>query len=204
VTESTHAASLVHAAQATVDEWWATPEADEVEGYDLLRDEALFDIVGLPFLASNVIYRDGIQRPNVPYRDDYASVELRIAPSAVVLRDLNRIQARRKSFNVAPLTVDQAASLPGQQFVLNDGSTGLYRQITEYVAAKELIKLPDGEIEGSKGESILDLPRSQWLSGAEEASAGLPILLRCSRGVRYSRYKNEYTGDKWAVTWYLA
>src|SRR5579862_6482722 len=145
-----------------VDSWWNELDADEVEGYDLLRDEALNDLVGVPFVAFKTVFRDGTQRKDVDYHDDYASVELRVAPASVILRDLTRIQTRRRGFKVAELTAEQCASLPGQQLVINDGSTGLYRQVVQYLAAKDLIKLPDGPEEGEKGQSVYDLPRSLW------------------------------------------
>jgi hypothetical protein len=185
--------------------WWDDPEADEVEGYDLLRDEALLDLIGVPFRGFRAVYRDGVQRKGVAYRDDYVSLELRIAPPAVVLRDIARIQSRRKTFDAPVLSVAQAASLPGQQLVINDGSTGIYRQITQYLVAKEHIKLPDGPEEGEKGESIYDLPRSEWLEGADQATEGIGIRLNCTRGLRFSEYPSKYLPEgEMAKTWYIA
>jgi hypothetical protein len=80
----------------------------------------------------------------------------------------------------------------------------LYRQVVQYLAAKELISLPVGDEEGEKGDTIYDLPRSQWLAGADKATEGIGIKLRCSRGLRFSVYSNEYTGDEQARTWYIA
>lgn len=198
-------AVAVQQSPSPIEEWWGAPEADEVEGHDLLKDEALDDIVGVPFMGFKVVFREGVQRRDIPWRDDYASLELRVAPAAVILRDLTRIQTRRRSFKVPALTVEQAASLPGEQLVINDGSTGLYRQIVQYLAAKGLIKLPDGDEEGEKGETIYDLPRSQWLAGAEEATEGIDIQLRCSRGLRFSEYPSPYLPDgEMAKTWYIA
>jgi hypothetical protein len=191
--------------QIANNDWWTADDIDEVEGQDLLRDEALKDIVGLPFLAYKAVYRDGIQRKNVEYRDDYVSVELRVAPYVVVMRSIDRIQARRKSYGVPVLSQAQTEELAGEQFVVNDGSTGLYRQITQYLVGKEHLVLPDGPEAGEKGECIYDLPRSQWLAGAEAATAGIPIGLRCARGLRYSEYDSPYLpeGER-ATTWYIA
>jgi hypothetical protein len=192
-------------AAIAVDAWWIDTDADEVEGSDLLRDEALYDVVGVPFMGFKAIYRDGVQRKGAEWRDDYVSLELRVAPLQSIMANLTRIQTRRRSFNVPVLTTDQISLIAGEQLVLNDGSTGLYRQITEYLAAKELIKLPEGDEQGEKGDTIFDLPRSQWLAGAEDATVGIDIRLRCSRGLRYSEYSNEFTGDnEKARTWYIA
>ena len=188
----------------TDDEWWNTTTADEVEGHDLLRDDALYDVVGVPFMGFKAIFRDGIQRKGATYRDDYVSLELRVAPAAVIIATLTRIQSRRKSYKVPELTAEQLATLPGEQLVINDGSTGVFRQVMEYLWAKELIKLPEGPETGEKGDCIFDLPRSEWLDGAEAATTGIDIALRCSRGLRFSDYSNEYTGDEKARTWYIA
>jgi hypothetical protein len=188
----------------TADQWW-DEESDDVAGNDLLRDEALKDLVGVPFKGLLAVYREGVQRKGVEYRDDYVSLELRVAPAIIVLRDLARIQTRRRSYEVPGLTNQQVGSLPGQQLVINDGSTGIYRQITEYLAAKELITLPDGAMQGEKGECIFDLPRSAWVTGSEAATSGIPIRLNCGRGLRFSEYSNEYLAPgETATTWYIA
>jgi hypothetical protein len=205
MTEGTHIPATVDESPRAIDAWWATDDADEVEGHDLLRDEALYDVVGVPFMALKAIFRDGIQRKGSEWRDDYVSLELRVAPVQTILANLTRIQARRRSFGVAELTADQVASLPGEQLVINDGSTGLYRQVVEYLSAKGLIFLPEGAEQGEKGETIFDLPRSKWVNGMEDATAGIDIRLRCSRGLRFSDYSNEFTGDsEKARTWYIA
>lgn len=184
----------------TVDEWWGTPDADEVDGYDLLKDDALYQVVGLPFMATKAIFRDGIQQKGMDYRGDYVSLEIRVAPRSAW--DLNRISSRRKSFNLGP---DSPIAVPDEQLVINDGSTGLYRQIVQYLAAKELIILPEGPAEGEKGESIFDLPRSQWKFGAPNGTEGFEIKLRCSRGLRFSEYQSEYLPEgETARTWYIA
>jgi hypothetical protein len=190
---------------SAVDDWWNEPDADEVDGHDLLKDEGLEDAVGVPFLAFKAIYRDGIQRKGVKYRDDYCSLEFRVAPARTILAGLGRIQSRRASYGVQPLTTEQLANLPGEQLVVNDGSTGLYRQITEYLAAKQKITLPAGPESGEKGTCVYDLPRSQWLTGADEATDGIEIQLRCSRGLRYSKYPSEFLPEgELATTWYIA
>ena len=200
MTEPTQAVAAVQQSQAEVDGWWADPEADEVEGSDLLKDAALFELVGVPFRGTKVIFRDGIQRKGSPYRDDYASLELIVAPASVIARDATRIETRRKSAGLA--LVGMAHS--DEQLVINDGSTGIYRQIVQYLAAKGHIVLPDGNEEGEKGETIYDLPRSQWFAGAQAATDGIEIKLNCSRGLRFSVYSNEYTGEDTARTWYIA
>lgn len=199
VREPFYQATIANQESRTALEEWNEPDADEVDGYDLLKDEALYQLVGVPLKATKVIFRDGIQRKGTDWRDDYVSVEVRVAPA--LAWDMDRIRSRRRTFGLEP---GSPIAKPDEQLVVNDGSTGLYRQIVQYLAAKGLITLPEGDEEGEKGDSILDLPRSQWEAGAEAATEGIPIKLKCPRGLRFSEYSNEYTGDDKARTWYLA
>lgn len=198
--------ATVHGSVAAVDWWDARDEDgqalyDEVDGNDLLKDAALFQLVGVPFMGTRVVFRDGVQRKGSEYRDDYASLELQVAPERVIKHSLVRIITRRQSLKVPPETL---MADPDEQLVLNDGSTGIYRQIVQYLVMKGHVTLPDGEEEGEKGDSIFDLPRSQWLTGADAATEGIDIKLRCSRGLRFSDYTNDYTGNETARTWYIA
>jgi hypothetical protein len=200
MTQGPNDVATVDRSQNTAVSWWDDDATDEVEGYDLVKDEALYALVGVPFMVTNVTFREGIQRKGHPYRDDYVSLELTVAPFEVLTDRWARILARRATYK---LTAEGIAK-PEEQLVINDGSTGIYRQIIQYLQAKNLIGLPDGETEGEKGETVLDLPRSEWLSGADQATSGINIRLKCSRGLRYSDYSNEYTGEETARTWYIA
>lgn len=179
--------------------WWTNPEADEVEGYDLVKEEALMSLVGVPFMITSATFRDGIQNKDRDYRDDYVSLELIVAPPAVLTDTADRIATRRKTFDLPLIGMAHAE----EQLVINDGSTGVYRQIVQYLAAKGKITLPEGKEEGEKGETVFDLPRTEWLAGADQATDGIDITLKCSRGLRFSDYENPYGPDK-ARTWYIA
>jgi hypothetical protein len=191
--------ATVDQSQSPAMKWWSDPNTDEVEGYDLVKEDALLSLVGVPFMITSVTFRDGIQSKERPYRDDYVSLELTVAPPAVLTETADRIASRRKTYDLPLIGMARAE----EQLVINDGSTGIYRQITQYLSAKGLILLPPGEEEGEKGETVYDLPRSNWESGADEATSGIDIKLRCSRGLRFSDYDNPYGPDK-ARTWYIA
>lgn len=201
MTEDASALAHLPLSPIAVDAWWSDKDADDVEGYDLLKDAALFQLVGVPFMGTKVIFREGVLRKGNDYRDDYASLELRVAPESIIKASLVRIVTRR---NAHKIPSESLMAEPDEQLVLNDGSTGIYRQIVQYLVMKGHVTLPEGPEEGEKGDSIYDLPRSQWLTGAEQASEGIDIKLKCSRGLRFSEYKNEYTGDEEARTWYIA
>jgi hypothetical protein len=164
---------------------WArfNADADEVAGEDWLTGDASDLLINVPHVIYHVVYRDGTQRKGVAYRDDYVSLSVLTAPVDVMKKRIPR--------GLDPLN----SAGPDEYLGYNDGSTGVYRQITEYLAAKGHITLPDGEAKGGKGESVYDLPRSQWLAGAEDATEGFDIRLRCPRGLRISEYDNEYTQD---------
>lgn len=202
MTNTTDISVPANASSVAVNGWWDETEADEVDGFDLLKDAAMFQVVGVPFMVTRVVFRDGIQRKGQDYRDDFVSIELRVAPQTVINDTATRIISRRTALG---LKAEDHIADGDEYLVINDGSTGMYRQILQYLHAKELITLPEGPAEGEKGECIYDLPRSQWRGGAEQASEGIEIALKCARGLRFSEYSSEYLpeGEK-ARTWYLA
>lgn len=171
-------------------EWWdqQAATADVVDGSALITGDAADKLINVPMLITRVIYRDGIQRHGIHYRNDYVSCEAVVAPAEVLQK-----KATRGRLDMNLISVE-----PGESIVFNDGSTGIYRQITAYLEMKGLIKLPDPLVEsGPMGDCSYDLPRSQWKSGADAATAGIilnPPLL-CPRGLRYSEYSNDYAPD---------
>jgi len=177
---------------------WETliADADEVLGHELISGEAADRLIGVPFLITRLIYRPGVMRHGAFTRDDYMSAEAVIAPLNVISE-----RARKGRLDLDTMSVE-----PGEHIVINDGSTGIYRQGTQYLAVKGLIGLPDTMPEiGPKGESRYDLPRSEWLWGADQATAGISIRMLAPRGLRYSEYDSEYTADgTLAKTRYIA
>lgn len=170
-----------------VDTWTdLVGQADEALGSELITGEAADKLIGVPLIIYRVTYRDGIQRQGVKWRDDYVSCEAVIAPM-----DVLEERARRGRLNLQEISVDA-----DEHIVFNDGSTGIYRQVTQYLAVKNLIELPSPLVTvGGKGESSYDLPRSQWVAGADAATAGISVRLYCPRGLRYSEYTNDYAPD---------
>lgn len=187
-------------------DWWNDADADAVEGFDLIKDAALFSLVGVPFRITKLTFHDGIQQDGCAYRNDFASAELRVAPYHLGGKPaLDRIMSRRTGKLIGD---KEGIPLPDEFLVINDGSTGAYRQFVQYLEAKGLIELPEhtaDEEVGGKNESVYDLPRSEWVSGAETATAGIEVKLNCPRGLRYSDYDNTFgpKGER-AITWYLA
>jgi hypothetical protein len=174
--------------------------ADEILGYDLARDETADDLVGVPFLITRVYFRPGVLRDKI--RAAYVSCECRVAPAL----DLRLINGRREGSRLGRLTdLESLAFGPDSHVVFNDGSTGVYRQITKYLAAKEYIVLKDPVIEaGSYGESSFDIPPGGWADirqGQQIPTDENPVFtgyvadirLYCPRGLRLSLYENDYT-----------
>lgn len=171
--------------------------ADEILGYDLARDETADDLVGVPFLITRVAFRPGVMRGKV--RAAYVSCESVIAP------ELNAalINSRRESSRLPRVSsLDTLAFGPGSHVVFNDGSTGVYRQVVKYLAAKRMITLKTPVIEtGTYGESSFDQPPGGWSgvnAGNPETTDGFTfytadIRLFCPRGLRLSLYENDYT-----------
>jgi len=173
-------------------------EADEVLGYDLARDETADDLVGMPFVITGVQFRPGVMRDKK--QQAYVSCEAVVSDKL----DLRIINTRREGSRLTRIQdLEQLAFGPNSHVVFNDGSTGVYRQIVQYLHAKQYITLKEPVSEaGSYGESSFDSPPGDW-TGFEQ---GKPIetvggfltyqaniLLYCPRGLRLSLYENEYT-----------
>lgn len=160
--------------------------ADEALGSELISGDAADKLIGVPLVIYKVTYRDGYQRKGAKFKDDYVSCEAIVAPAHVLEQ-----RAARGRVKLGEISVD-----PGEHIVFNDGSTGIYRQVTGYLQARGFIALPEPLKEsGEKGECSFDLPRSQWKSGAESATTGISVRLHCPRGLRYSEYENDYAPD---------
>ena len=179
---------------------WQTliDSSDEIIGYDLARDETADDLVGVPFLITAVTFRPGVLRDHT--RQAYVSVEARIAPRL----DLRMINSRREGSRLTRVAdLESLTFEPDSHVVFNDGSTGVYRQIVKYLAAKGFVTLKDPVIEaGSYGESSFDGPPSEWANTHAGEGTFDPdgfmgyyasIRLYCPRGLRLSLYENDYT-----------
>lgn len=188
----------------------AVSSADTVLGRELTKEDLFDKLVGVPFLITAMITRPGkgvletLDGRKLPR--DYFTCEARLAPAHVM-------QQRKVNLeNILPLA-------PESLIVFNDASTGIRRQIVQYLHGSKKIELP-GEIRaaGKLGESSFDLPVQEWTqvhSGEvwfDPSGFALYRLtyldgwkgLMCPRGIRLSDYQNEYTGDDKAVTRYLA
>lgn len=161
-------------------------ESDQAVGSELITEDALDKLMKVPFVIVSVTYRDGVKRMGMDYRDDYVSCEAIVAPEPVLVQ-----KVRMGRLKLADISVE-----PSERILFNDGSTGIYREITRYLHEKGIIRLPEPIVEtGGKGESSFDLPRSRWETGSEAATSGIAIRLHCPRGLRFSEYENEYTAD---------
>jgi hypothetical protein len=189
-------------------------EAITLPSRELAKDEVLDSLVGVEFIATRVIFREGLAR-----RDDnvwksknpvgaYVSVELVTNPHL----NLNAINMIRKQSGMSPLvSLDALGFDPGAHFVINDGSTGIYRQMVAFLAITDYIDLPEGAEDGPSGTTILDTIPAEWPeiyvgetkfdnSGFQTYTAN--IRLRCKHGIRVSEYPSEFNPD--SKTRYLA
>jgi len=162
--------------------------AIEIEGYSQFggkdNERTLDALVGVPFLIKNVIYRHSDITPDGwPHGRDYVSCEVLIHP-------------------------DHAHKFPRKYVVFNDGSTGIYRQVTACLVARDMIQAPENlPEEGPAHETRYDVSFSEqrFGPGGEEiwTAPEFPVRLLCPEGLRKSDYPNPNGGGR-SQTWYLA
>lgn len=176
--------------------------ADTVSGASLFKDEGLNTLVGIPFLIHSITFRPGIIRDGI--QQDYVSIEALLADAETMRRAIKRGQ----------FTAVQAELLqPEENIILNDGSTGIFRQVVKYLNDNGYIALPEGPESGDKGNCRYDLPRTSWEGTAVEmtvendgtlSDTTYPVRLFCPRGLRVSEYTSPVNPSEKARTFYLA
>lgn len=173
--------------------------ADEKVGFDLLEDELFDELVGVPFGILKGTFRPGNLNAVTKREGAYVSLECMIG-------DEESLKQRKIDVSTKPFA-------PGGLVVVNDGSTGIYRDFVKYLWRKEYIKLPSPIVEsGPSGTCSFDLRPDEWeeiFVGSGHADENgfvhysVNVRLRCPRGIRISDgYSNEYTKD--GKTRYLA
>jgi len=179
---------------------------DFVESGGALIDPALLE--GIPFGVLSVTYREGFTR-NVKgqaFKGDYVSMEVLIADENA----LNASGIDWKNRGIKPLDVR----------VLNDGGTGIRRQMTRYLHVRSyavVTNVPEEQIKevGKLGESDFDIPFAFWdsvnkgeMSKAQDNTNVYEVefdrMVIANRGTRPSRYENPEKKGEIITTWYLA
>jgi hypothetical protein len=164
--------------------------ADEVAGHDLAEKTTL---VGIPFVITSATFRDGILRPDKT-PTNYVSLEAVVADRATL--DMRVAAGRLDAGKARQVT-------PNEAIVINDGSSGICRQVVAYLAAKGLIQVPPGTEVGPSNSTRYDVYRAEWLKGfnMDNPNPRFDIVLACRRGLRVSEYESDWGP---AGTFYLA
>lgn len=182
-------------------------DAYVVDSGELIKNADLGTLEKVPFVITHVAFRKGDITPKgADEPNAYVSITATIAdePTLLKLHKFKRIN------------LDELMFMPEEAIVFNDGSTGVKRQITEFLHQTQYIRVADDKsmkIGGGAGESSFDLPPHKWNEvyagqlqfdpdgfGLYETKLTKPI--HCRRGLRSSEYANQYTNE--GVTWYLA
>lgn len=162
-------------------------------------------LVGVPFLITSATFRDGTPRREKvdgkvqEFPTNYVSLEIMIGDSAALDRAMQRAVQRKRETAINNL----GRFDPEELLVLNDGSTGIYRQVVSFLVETGRLAVPAGEDGGMSGQSRFDTYRSQWTGwdSTKTTDPTFPFMLLCPRGTRESRY--EFGTDE-AITHYLA
>lgn len=179
---------------------------DFVETGGAVIDPAVLE--GIPFGIIGVTYREGFSRTikGQKLKADYVSLEVMIADE----RALDESGMDWRNRGIKPLDIR----------ILNDGGTGIRRQITRYLHVRSyatVTSLPEEQIteNGKLGESDYDTPFAHWhehtrgeFSKAQDDSNVYEVefdrMVIANRGCRSSKYENPEKKGEIVTTWYLA
>jgi hypothetical protein len=163
---------------------------------------------GIPFAIMGITYREGFSRAikGQALKADYASLEVVIADETT----LNACGVDWKNRGIKPLDVR----------ILNDGGTGIRRQMTRYLHIRSYATVTakrDDEIQetGKLGESDFDIPMGHWSEihkgekrtvddGTSVYEVEFERMVIANRGTRSSTYENPAKKGEIIKTWYLA
>lgn len=178
-------------------ESWAelTETSIQVFGADL---ESGAKLVTVPFNVVQFTFREGDYSSPADttfvakgVKGSYVSVDVIVAPEEYIAPRLKRGRIKVNGAGITDL--DEMPVMPDEHLVFNESGPGVYRQAVQTLIQVGIAELPPGPMEGAFGESVLDIPHTQWVTGSEEAAAGIPIRIFCPRGLRESKpYDNEH------------
>lgn len=137
-------------ADNTIDMWDLEARSAQVvfDDPELERDSAA--LMGVPFIIYKVVYRP---KRSEKFERDWVSVEMQIAPKQVVEQEIKR----KRVPNVESL--EGLTVLPGSKVVVNDGSTGMRRQLTRVFHEKGIINVGG---DPSMGGKRFDRESAEW------------------------------------------
>lgn len=180
---------------------------DFVETGGALIDPAVLE--GIPFGIISATYREGFARTikGNKLKADYVSLEIMIADE----KALNESGVDWKNRGIKPLDIR----------ILNDGGTGIRRQMTRYLHVRSYAMITSvGEDmiteSGKLGESDYDIPFAYWVKifkgvmsktvdGKDNIyEVEFERMVISNRGTRSSKYENPEKKGEIVTTWYLA
>jgi hypothetical protein len=179
---------------------------DFVETGGALIDPSFLE--GIPFGIISVTYREGFTRviKGQKFKADYVSLEVMIADETT----LNNCGTDWKNRGLKPLDIR----------IVNDGGTGIRRQMTRYLHTRSYAiitsTIEEQITEGGKlGESDFDIPVGHWvevLKGEKTKATDdtnvyevqFDRMVIANRGTRGSKYENPEKKGEIVTTWYLA
>lgn len=172
------------------------------------------DLLGVPFYVTGVRFQSPIpdKSKECGWRD-YVSLECTVADEATLNDQLKRGRVLRTTGKNATSfqDIDELAVRPNERIVVNDGSTGIRRQVVSILDHPKMGLITVGHLDV---ERRYDMPWNLWESAGDQTwvsgdnilpyftrrNDGKPLLINSRRGLYGSEFSNEY-GD--ATTFYL-
>lgn len=179
-------------------------------------------MLGIPFVVVGVRFQDVMPKESGGFRD-YVTIDAFVADEATVQAQIDRGRVMRSVGRDAECYTDIAdlPVKPEERVIINDGSTGVRRQIVQLLDYFGLIRVGHDDLEQRRYDlawnewddpaPAADAVSSSWLSAAgteipafRSVPDGRPLIVTAARGLHGSVYPSEFAPSGWATTYYVA
>jgi hypothetical protein len=180
-----------------------------IPGYTVVDQ---WDVIGVPFIITGLRWQKPVadKSRSRGFRD-YVSLECVAADKATIAALVARGRISKEG-GVVVTDLAQMFLAPEERFIINDGSTGIRRQLVKMLSHPRVGLIDVGN---SDDAEPADIACNSWASMGEQTwvaadgtilpyitrqTNGAPLIIHVRRGLHASAYTNEY-GDN--VTFYL-
>jgi len=183
-------------------------------------------MLGIPFIIAGVRFQDTMVTSVEGRNRDFVSLAAFVQTADIVQDAIDKGRVMKSAGRDAECytSIEDLPVRPEERIIINDGSTGVRRQIVGLLQRLQLIEVGDREDRLNGRKDIHDLAWDEWENPflAEDYVPsswtnavghkipefpsfidGRPFIVRADRGLTASVYPNELAPSGWATTYYV-